>query len=117
MPQKSDRNSVTFHMAKFNSSKDSRDEKLVGPLLDNAAPYRGIGFHELNILPTYYNTNWNGKLDLPPESVSDRSHWQYGSGKNSSVSRHMLGSVIISACLEDGTAINIKHSVIEGSSQ
>lgn len=29
----------------------------------------------------------------------------------------MLGSVIISACLQNGTLINIKHTVIEGSPQ
>ena len=77
MPQKSDKRSVTFHMAKFSSSKASNDEKLVRPLLDDAAPYSGIGFHELKLLSPYLNTNWNGKLDPLPESVSDRSHWQY----------------------------------------
>ena len=117
VPRKSDRKSVTFHMAKFSSSKNSSDEKLIGPLLDDAAPYSGIGFHELKLLSPYLNTNWNGKLDPLPESVSDRSHWQYGSGNHSSDSRRMLGSVIVSACLDDGTVIKINHIVIEGSSQ
>ena len=73
MPQKSDKKSVTFNMAKFNSSKDSNAEKLVGPLLDDAATYKGIGFHELKLLSPYLNTDWNGKLDPLTESVSDRA--------------------------------------------
>ena len=36
---------------------------------------------------------------------------------HSSDSRHMLGSVIVSSFLDDGTVINIKHILIEGSAQ
>ena len=75
MPQKSDKKWVTFHMAKLNSSKDSNDEKLDGPLLDDGAPYSGIGFYEIKTLSPYLSTNSNGKLDPLPESVSGRSHW------------------------------------------
>ena len=99
MQQKSDRKSVTFNMAKFNSSKDSHNAELVGPLLYHAAPYSGIEFHELKLLPPSLNANWNGKLEPLTESVSDRFNWQYGSGNHSSDSRRMLRSVIIAACL------------------
>ena len=115
--KKSNKKLVTFHTAKLNSSKNSHDEKLVGPLLDDAAPYSGIRFHRLKLLSPCPNTNWNGKLEPLPESISDRSHWQYGSGNHSSDLRRMLCSVIIFPCLEDGFVIKIKHIIIEGSSQ
>ena len=57
MPQKYDEKSVTLLMEKSNSAKDSNDEKLVGPLLDYAAPYSGIGFQELRTLSPYLTTN------------------------------------------------------------
>ena len=109
--------SVTFHMAQITSSKGFKGHKFSGPLLDYGAPYNGIGMDELKLTSPYLRTNWNHKLLPLPESVPDKSHWQYGSGSHSSDSRPMLGSVIVTACLDDGTTVNIKHVVIEGSSQ
>ena len=117
MPQKFDEKSVTFHTANLDSSKDSNDEKLIGPLFDETAPYSGIGLHELKLLPPYLNINWNGNIEPLPESVSDRSNLEYGSGNHSSDSRRMLVSVTISACLEDGILISINHIGIEESAQ
>ena len=61
--------------------------------------------------------NWNGKLDPLPSAIADRTHWQYDSGSHSSDSRQMLGSIMMPASLNDGIIINIRHIVIEGSSQ
>ena len=72
---------------------------------------------ELKLKSPYLRTNWNHKLFPLPESISNKYHWQYGSGSHSSDSRPMLGSVIVTARLDDGTTVNIKHVVIEGSSQ
>ena len=77
MPQRSDKKSVTFHMEKFNSFKDSKNVNLFVLLLDNSSPYSGLGYHALKLLSTYLNTNWYGKLDPLPESVSSHSHSQY----------------------------------------
>ena len=69
------------------------------------------------MLSPYLCTNWIGKLDPLPQAIADRTHWKYGSGSHLSDSRRMLGSIMISAKLNDGTMINIRHIVIEGSSQ
>ena len=91
--------------------------RLSGPLLDDGAPYSGIGFHELKLLLPYLETNWNGKLSPLPKALAGRTHWQYGSGNHASDLRRMLGSIDITAILDDGTNVNITHVVIEGSSQ
>lgn len=114
-PQKK---SVTFHVAKLSSfNMDFCDSNVPGPLLDGATPYSGIGIEELNLLSSYLKRKWNGKVRPIPDSISDKTHWRYGIGTHSSDSRKMLGSVVLSAYLEDGTEVNINHVVIEGSSQ
>lgn len=49
--------------------------------------------------------------------IADRIHWQYGSGSHANDSRQMIGSVMISARPNDGTEVNIRHTVIGRSSQ
>ena len=91
--------------------------KFSGPLLDDGAPYSSIGSHELKLMQFYLRTNWNSELDPLSDSISDRSHEQYGSGNHSSDSRPMLGSIIITACLNEETNVKIRHVAIDGSSQ
>ena len=113
-PQKK---TMTFNMVKITNNGNLSTSHFIGPLLDDGAPYSGLGIHELTILSPFLHTNWNQKLDPLPAAIADSTHWQYGSGAHSSESRRMLGSIIISAKLNDGTDINIRHIVIEGSSQ
>ena len=95
VPQKFGKTFVTFHITKFNSSKDSNDEKLVSPLLDDAAPYSGIGFHEPKLLSPYLNINWNGKPEPLPEYESDLSHLQHRYVNHSSDSSLMFGMMVL----------------------
>ena len=69
------------------------------------------------MLSPFLRKNWNQKLDLLPAAIADRTHWQYRSSARSSDSRKMLESIIISAQLNGGTDINVKHIAIEGSLQ
>ena len=104
-------------MVRLNDKSSFSSCHFIGPLLDDGAPYSGLGLVELKILSPYLHTNWSGKLDPLPRAIADRTHWKYGSGSHSSDSRRMLGSIIISARLNGRTMINIRHIVIEGSSQ
>ena len=90
---------------------------FIGPLLDDVAPYSGLGMHELKILSPYLRANWSGKLYPLPSAIGNCAHWQYGTGTHSSDSRKMLGSVMIRAKLNNRTEIKIHFIVIEGSSQ
>ena len=110
--------SATFHMAKvFPESSALGSCDFTGPLLDDGAPYSGIGISELKFLFPFLRNKWNGKFNPLPDSISDCTHWQYGTGTHSSDSRRMLGSVMLSASMADGALVNINHIVIEGSSQ
>ncbi len=80
----STKKSVTFNMAKLVAGSSEIGGEFTGPLLDDAAPYGGIGFSELKMLSPYLRTKWGGKLYPLPDSISDRTHWQYGTGSHSS---------------------------------
>ncbi len=113
----SSKKSVTFNMAKIFAGSSEMGVEFTVPLLDDGALYSGIGISELKILSPYLRAKWSGNLYPLPDSISDRNHWQYGTGSHSSESRRMLGSEMLSASLADGTIVNINHIVIEGSSQ
>ena len=68
-------------------------------------------------LSLYLRTTWHGDFDTLPAAIAYRTHWQYGSGIHSSDSRYMLGSVMISVRLNDGTEIKTRQIVIAGLSQ
>ncbi len=104
-------------MAKLDTGSSEIGGELTGPLLDAGAPYNGTGILELKMISTYLRTNWSGKLYPLPDSISDRTHWQYGIGSHFSESRRMLGSVMLTSSLAEGTIVNINQIVIEGSSQ
>ena len=72
---------------------------------------------ELKLLSPILRTNWNGALEALPESLSSYSFWQYSTDNHASSARRMLGSIFIYASLSDGSITNIRHVVIEGSSQ
>ena len=108
---------MTFNMARLNGESCFSACHFIGPILDKGAPYSGLGLFELKVLSPYLRTNWIGWLDPLPQAIASRTHWQYGSGSHSSDSRRMLGSIMISAKLNDGTIIKIRHIVIERSSQ
>ena len=104
-------------MARMNMPLELSCLRLSEPLLDHGAPYSGIGFHELKLLLPYLSPNWNGKLNPLPKVLAGRTHWQYGSRNHASDSSRMLGSINVTAILDDGTNDNISHDVMKKSSQ
>lgn len=88
-----------------------------GPLVDDGAPYSGLGIVELRALAGELLPRWNGSLDQIPESVRSTPYWQYGSGQHASAKRKILVSVVLSTSSDQGNRIDIRHLVIEGSSQ
>ena len=102
--------------------KNSTSEKLfesntIGPLLDDGAPYSGIGLEEFLVMQPLLLPKWNGKLDPVPDHLSSYKFWQYGSGEHASASRKIIGSVSLTAHTNNNHDVQIKHLIIEGSSQ
>ena len=107
---------MAFKMVQLGPSTDTRDE-LVGPLLDDGVPYSGIGHSELLILHPFIAFKYNSSFDPLPDEIESRPYCQHGSGENSSESRKLLGSVMISTLTGTSVPINIRYLIIEGSSQ
>lgn len=104
-------------MPKVKSIPSSRtSEKLIGPTVDNGAPYSAIGYFELCLLASDIIPDWDGTLDAPPSSFVNKRKWQYGVGMHSSESRHILGAITLTAKFDCAT-IKICHLVSGGSSQ
>lgn len=95
----------------------SFDERFVGPLLDDGAPYSGIRSAEFTVLQPVLLPSWNGQLQSLPEELQSRPFWQYGSGGHFSESRRILGSVLLCAKSLNENLFSIRHLIIEGSSQ
>ncbi len=108
---------VTFHMARFPAGKSKMNLQFSGTLLDDGAPYSGIRNQELKLLSPFLRTNWTVALKPLPESLCGYSFWKYGTVNHATSSKCMLGSIFIVACLYDGSIINIRHVIIDSSSQ
>ena len=106
---------MSFNIVKLNNKRSFFPCHFIGPLLDDGAAYSGLGQVELKMLLLYLRTKWIGTLDPLPPAIADRTHWKYGTGSHSSDYRRMLGSIMISARLKDGTSINIWFTVIKES--
>eukprot|EP00171_Calliarthron_tuberculosum_P001315 IDg1315t1 len=115
----SNKKSITFNMANIssNSCSDSIPADFVGPLLDDGAPYSGIGLSEFRLLQKVLIPDWKGKFDSIPTEIAESPFWQYGTGNHASESRRILGSVVMRATLSNSTTVDIRHLIIEGSSQ
>ena len=105
-------------MAKLSSNKaEFRELKFPGSWQDDGPPYSGIGIDDLKIMSPFLRKNWNDNIEPLPISIADRKHLQYGTRSHASDSRKMFGPVMLTANLADGTTVNVRHVVIEGSSQ
>lgn len=127
------RGTVRFNMAQLSSSSkiiastvglknkpeyysiNPNDPHSIGPMLDDGAPYSAIGFDELQSLSKYILPNWNGTLDPIPDSISDRPYWQYGVGAHAIPVRAIIGSIIFNVRTSDGSNIELRHLVLDGS--
>ena len=110
---------VTFHLPKLSpdTAFATSFSEIVGPLLDSAAPYSGMGLDEFKMLQPIICSNWTQSFDPIPSSIADMPFWQYGSGNHSSEARPILGSVMITAQSDQGNDVNIRHLIIKGTSQ
>ena len=104
-------------MAQLTSIEEIFEDGAPGPMVDDGAPYSGMGLKEFRVLAEYIMPTWDGKLQPIPEPIADRPFWQYGKGQHASARRPILGSVMLSITSEEGTVINIRHLRIDGSSQ
>ena len=69
--QQAKQKTVTFNMAQVCSN--SGDGYITpGPLVDDAAPYSGMGIVELRALAPYLLPDWNGSFDPLPDLVKDK---------------------------------------------
>lgn len=107
---------VTFNMVNL-GEENIILYSSIGPLFDDGAPYSGIWLEEFKIVQKLVCPSWNGNFEKLPELVLLRPFWKYGIGSHASKSRRIIGSVLISARSDQGDEINIRHLVIEGSSQ
>lgn len=109
--------SVTFNMVQLSNGHPDIEFNSVGPLLDDGAPYSGIGMSELQLLSQLLLPLWNGTLDPVPDCISGRANWQYGIGDHASASKPIIGSIVLEARSDDGGKVYVRHLVIAGSSQ
>ena len=90
---------------------------FIGLLLYDGAPNSVLGLLELKMLSPYLRANCIGRIDPLRAEIADRTLWKHGPGSLSNDSRRIVGSIMISARLNDGTILPIRHIVIEGRSQ
>lgn len=72
---------------------------------------------ELSIIKDFTTTVWRGSLDPLPDSVLDTFYWQYGNGDHSSEARRILDSIVMQMRTSQNNIVEVRHLVIDGSSQ
>ena len=112
---KSKARTVTFGMVNLTVTENEGSSEP-GPMVDDGAPYCGMGLEELLKLATSIMPNWNGKLEPLPSSIISRPWWQYGKGNHASQAKKILGSVMLSLRSNEGSVLRLRHLIIEGSS-
>lgn len=73
-PNNSKKNGMKFHTVTL-TSETLKLNNPIGPLLDDGAPYSGLGMEELKLIQKYVWPKWNGQLDPLPKTVKDRPYW------------------------------------------
>lgn len=92
-------------------------EDFIWKLVDDGAPYSGLGLRESKFLKLLLLPDWDGYLEPPLESTKDRPYWPYGAENHASSSRRTIVSVLFSLRSDNGNTINIRHLVIAGTPQ
>lgn len=67
---------MTFIMVDLKSNSTSIEQDFVEPLLDDGAPYSGMGIEELKLIQNVVIPEWDGKLETLPNSIADKEFWQ-----------------------------------------
>lgn len=97
--------------------KHSSDKEDLGPLIEDGTTYSATRVVELRMLLNEMNIPFPDSFDPIPYALPGVSRFKYGTGAHSSMSRKMLGSIVLTATSVSGTKMKIRHMVIEGSSQ
>lgn len=87
----------------------------IAPLVDDGAEYSAIGIVELKLLQ--HSNEISLSLDPISNSLGSVTHWQFRYGPHASASRKILGSVVLTAKVDRGNDVKIRHVVVDGSSQ
>ena len=96
------------------ANRNNCSNDVLGPLVDDGAPYSAIGYIELQLLLNSVN---DVEIDPMPSCLENATQWQYGSGEHSSAPRKILGSYVLTLISDNGNEVRIRHLVLDGSSQ
>lgn len=81
---------------------------VVGPLVDDGAPYSAIGYVELQLLLNQMN---GIDLDSIPSCLGGTTKWQYGRGEHSSAPRKIMDSFMLTVISDNGNELRSRHLV------
>lgn len=95
----------------------SMNSKIIGPLVEDSAPYSAIGMIKLKLLRNHLGLNECFELDPVPKTLNGYAKWQYGTRPHASATRGVLGSVMISGHSDNDHCVEIRHLLHDGSSQ
>lgn len=85
--------------------------------MDDGAPYSGMGLEKFKLMQPRVLPKWNGEFESLPQCIRERPYWQYGPGNHSSFFRKIVGSVVLEVLPDDNNIVQIRHVLIEDSSQ
>lgn len=98
-----------LNLRNFNNAAYNSTEDLVGPLVDDRAPYSGVGMDEFKLLQPTFLADWNGHIDEISDRLSDYDQWQYGNGNHASDPRKILVFIMLHLQPDNGNLIYIRH--------
>ena len=105
--------SLNFHMAQIKEMSNNLSKQFIGLLLDDGAPYSGMGVSEFKLLQPIILPNWTKKLEPNPNEIKSRTFSQFGDGEQASAPKTIIGSVMLNAKLPEGSLIHIRYLIIE----
>lgn len=90
---------------------------MIGPLVDDGAPFSAICFFELTQWSIVILTSFDGVINPIPEILSGLRQWQNGSGTYASAPRNILCSINLTFRTDGDNEVDICYLVLDGSSQ
>lgn len=88
-----------------------KTDTILGPLVDDGAPYSAIGELELTIIIKEHNVTCFNRTENIPNGLHGNTHLQYGTGTHASPPRKIIGSVDIEAMSDSDNPMQIKHII------
>lgn len=109
---------VAFNMSCVISNKPDLHRSsipITGPMVDNGAPYRVIGYTELFALSASILPACIEKIDLVPNCFYQCPSWKYGVREHVNASRRISGSVLLHYFAPNVTYLYVRNFVLDGS--